>query len=214
MRNECNIIRDILPLYIEGMVCEDTASFVEEHICNCTECSKLLNDMRSQNVLDENTSKIIEDEASNIMKFKKEWKRRNRIVVNIKTFALLVSILCLISIVLHCTGIGLYSSGSAMHDLRSELEAIYGLEYTGKIVESGTEDMLFVVEPKTWIFTNWNLRNAIGIDYEYECKVIFTTHTEGNKIDERIITYQAFDPMGWENTDNRAYIDLDTKTVE
>ena len=29
MRNECNIIRDILPLYADKMVSADTESFVE-----------------------------------------------------------------------------------------------------------------------------------------------------------------------------------------
>ncbi len=40
MRNECNIIQDILPLYAEGMVSPDTASYVEEHLKGCEACRK------------------------------------------------------------------------------------------------------------------------------------------------------------------------------
>lgn len=40
MRNECNIIRDILPLYAENMVSSDTAAFVEEHLKSCEACRK------------------------------------------------------------------------------------------------------------------------------------------------------------------------------
>lgn len=40
MRNECNIIRDLLPLYAENMVSSDTAVFVEEHLKNCEACRK------------------------------------------------------------------------------------------------------------------------------------------------------------------------------
>lgn len=40
MRNECNIIRDILPLYAESMVSSDTADFVEEHLKSCGACRK------------------------------------------------------------------------------------------------------------------------------------------------------------------------------
>ena len=40
MRNECNIIRDILPLYAENMVSFDTADFVEEHLKSCEACRK------------------------------------------------------------------------------------------------------------------------------------------------------------------------------
>lgn len=40
MKNECSIIRDLLPLYAENMVSPDTAGFVEEHLKNCDECRK------------------------------------------------------------------------------------------------------------------------------------------------------------------------------
>lgn len=38
MRNECNVIRDILPLYAEKIVSADTAELVEEHLSKCAEC--------------------------------------------------------------------------------------------------------------------------------------------------------------------------------
>ena len=38
MKNECSIVRDLLPLYAEGMVSPETASFVEEHLKDCEHC--------------------------------------------------------------------------------------------------------------------------------------------------------------------------------
>ena len=38
MKNECNIIRDLLPLYIEDIASGDTADFVVEHLKNCADC--------------------------------------------------------------------------------------------------------------------------------------------------------------------------------
>lgn len=38
MRNECNIVRDILPLYIEDIASADTVSFVEDHLRKCPDC--------------------------------------------------------------------------------------------------------------------------------------------------------------------------------
>ena len=38
MKNECSIVQDILPLYVEDMVSEDTAGFVKEHLRGCPEC--------------------------------------------------------------------------------------------------------------------------------------------------------------------------------
>lgn len=37
MRNDCSIVRDILPLYIENMVSEETKAFVEEHLASCAD---------------------------------------------------------------------------------------------------------------------------------------------------------------------------------
>ena len=49
MRNECNIIRDILPLYAEDMVSADTSAFVEEHLDTCADCRAELEDMKTPN---------------------------------------------------------------------------------------------------------------------------------------------------------------------
>ena len=38
MNNICSIVRDILPLYLENMVSEDTASFIKEHLEQCPDC--------------------------------------------------------------------------------------------------------------------------------------------------------------------------------
>lgn len=39
MKNECAVVRDVLPLYLENMVSEDTAAFVREHLASCPECA-------------------------------------------------------------------------------------------------------------------------------------------------------------------------------
>lgn len=130
---------------------------------------------------------------------------KRKLIASIVVLSLIVAILCWI-------GVGSYSSSSAVRDFRAKLETIYGAEYSGKDVENGTEDMVFVVEPKTWFVTNWNLRNALNIDYKYECKVIFTTYVNGSVASVRTITYQAVDPMGAEKIAERAFLDLDSKT--
>lgn len=41
----CNIIKDLIPLYIDGCCSEESKKTVEEHIENCNECKQLLKDM-------------------------------------------------------------------------------------------------------------------------------------------------------------------------
>lgn len=43
----CNIIKDLIPLYVDGCCSEESEKTVEEHIENCHECKKLFDDMKS-----------------------------------------------------------------------------------------------------------------------------------------------------------------------
>ena len=46
MNNKCNLIRDILPLYVEDMVSTDTREFVSEHLEHCEACRAELEHMQ------------------------------------------------------------------------------------------------------------------------------------------------------------------------
>ena len=46
MNNQCNLIKDILPLYVEDMVSVDTKEFVNAHLEQCAECRAELDRMR------------------------------------------------------------------------------------------------------------------------------------------------------------------------
>lgn len=61
MKVTCNIIKDILPLYVENMISDDSRAMVEEHIEHCQECQASLNEMKSTNILpkDTNTSPLL-----------------------------------------------------------------------------------------------------------------------------------------------------------
>ena len=42
MEISCNIIRDLLPLYAENMVSQDSQKLVDDHLCTCDDCAKEL----------------------------------------------------------------------------------------------------------------------------------------------------------------------------
>ena len=42
MKISCNIIEDLLPLYVDDMVSEDSRQLVEEHLKECTTCQKMM----------------------------------------------------------------------------------------------------------------------------------------------------------------------------
>ena len=43
----CEIIRDLLPVYIDGLASEETAKLVEEHLAQCEQCRTILAQMRA-----------------------------------------------------------------------------------------------------------------------------------------------------------------------
>ena len=47
MKNECSIVGDLLALWLDGLVSEDTAAFVEEHLARCAACRARLEQLRA-----------------------------------------------------------------------------------------------------------------------------------------------------------------------
>lgn len=43
----CNIVKDLIPLYIDGCCSEESEKVVEVHIRDCDDCKRLLEDMKS-----------------------------------------------------------------------------------------------------------------------------------------------------------------------
>ena len=86
MKNECNIIRDILPLYVEDMVSADTSAFVEEHLEKCAECRAELEDMKKSNGLEKNNVSV-EDEFMPLKAFKKKWYRQLNLIMTVCVLA-------------------------------------------------------------------------------------------------------------------------------
>lgn len=64
MSNQCNLIKDILPLYVEDMVSTDTQEFVNAHLEHCAECRAELERMRS-------SKKFVPDIDTDIVPLKK-----------------------------------------------------------------------------------------------------------------------------------------------
>ena len=42
----CNVIRDLIPLYVDGCCCEESSLMVKEHLDNCEECKKIYESMK------------------------------------------------------------------------------------------------------------------------------------------------------------------------
>lgn len=48
MKVECEVIRDLMPLYVDGAASEGSRAMVEEHLAECEPCQEMLEEMRQE----------------------------------------------------------------------------------------------------------------------------------------------------------------------
>ena len=95
MKSECSIVQDLLPLYFENMVSENTAAFVKEHLENCSECAAEFEAMKAGKQIDEVTARQRENDITIIKNLKKKIRKRRWIAVSIIVACLSVSAILL-----------------------------------------------------------------------------------------------------------------------
>lgn len=92
MSKQCDIVRDILPLYVDGACSEASAEMVKEHLNACADCNAIY-----QKLLSHTSEDVLHEESESvIMRHEAKEKQRGRKKI---TIAVLVSIaLCIIAI--------------------------------------------------------------------------------------------------------------------
>ena len=77
---KCEIVKDMLPLYIDGVVSNETKDVVEEHLEHCSKCKKIYDEMSKELPQLGNDDVSVED-AEQIKKLKKKIFRKS--VINV-----------------------------------------------------------------------------------------------------------------------------------
>ena len=71
-KKDCKIIQDLLPNYIEGLTNEETNKFIEEHLKECRECKKMLENMQTDLEIN------ITDKDKKSVKYFKKYRNKLR----------------------------------------------------------------------------------------------------------------------------------------
>lgn len=103
MKNPCNLIKDILPLYYDGVVSEESKKAVEEHLEECESCNAYYekicqSDVLEQVVFDEEIAKKTADS------FKEVSRAISKKIVKLVSKAILITVFVAIGVML-----GLYA---------------------------------------------------------------------------------------------------------
>lgn len=81
----CSVIRDLFPSYIEGLTGEETNTVIEEHLQECEECSRILEEMRTPQI------KIREEDRKEVDFLKKNRKKNRNIIIGSVIAALVLA---------------------------------------------------------------------------------------------------------------------------
>ena len=87
----CNIIKDLLPLYHDDVISEESRELVEEHLKTCLECRNMLEDIK-ENTKAKNDSSLEKPIISGLKVLKKRLHRKAVLTVA-------ASIICAVSVV-------------------------------------------------------------------------------------------------------------------
>lgn len=71
MNTSCEIINDLLPLYVDDICSEESRALVDEHIKECPDCTEMLEDLRDEMKLP--VSEL--DDAKPIKAIQRAWKK-------------------------------------------------------------------------------------------------------------------------------------------
>lgn len=91
MKNECDIVQDLLFSYKDGCLKQGSKEFVEKHLKKCENCAKVYSEMNNE----EEQSDITKDEIDYLKKIKKKMKKKTKIIIAI---SIILSILIVFNI--------------------------------------------------------------------------------------------------------------------
>lgn len=94
MKNECNIVRDLLPLCIEDMASPDSAVFVGKHLETCEDCRREMSRLQAPDLSEQPAPDPAE--AEDFFVFRQEIQYRNRVLVSRRTLISTVIICALL----------------------------------------------------------------------------------------------------------------------
>lgn len=89
-KNNCNIIRDILPLYLDDVVSDETKQMVEEHLQSCASCRAEASSMKKDVILPASKAQRLAE--AKVLKGIRNKIFRKKVVVSAATAAAVLAV--------------------------------------------------------------------------------------------------------------------------
>lgn len=194
MNVTCDIIRDLLPLYAEDMVSDDSKQLVDEHLCGCDACTRYLGEMKKQPPVP------VEMEPESLSKVKKMIVRR-------RVLSVLASVLTLLTL---ASFVITYLFAPFQLTKEQALDDFYVQEDGGVVIDysSGVHGRGFSGINENWFITQysnrydiWKGENRKSIEEQYGADGIIT--------EEERLRYENIDIVygSWQSADGNIQSD-------
>lgn len=165
--NNCNIVKDLLPLYQEDLLSEDSILFVEDHLEECENCKKLLGDNFEISKTEDNSLKIFKNEI------KKEKKKYGLSIV-FACISFFVILLFYLTKPIH------FEDSGVLFDVNNEGKKIvltFNKEVSNVDVDEN-DGIVFVSANTTYIDKILNKSSNISVELDSGKEIYYSNHTK------------------------------------
>ena len=125
---KCSIIQDILPLYVDEVVSQDTKEMIEEHLVHCEKCQKEYEVMRRELFIP------AENKASIFKKINKKWRNKKVKISIISVLATAIILVGAFAYVVYYERVIPYSKDLIKIEMQNDNQLVshyYGKSYAG-----------------------------------------------------------------------------------
>ena len=117
MKLPCKIVEDMMPMYYDGVCSDESGILIEEHLQNCTQCSRLLSELCTEIEISENQV----DDLKPLEEIQKKWKKSKRVYLRT---GICVTLAVLVLVMTVFFGIWYFSLGKYWYQLTEVMDPI------------------------------------------------------------------------------------------
>ena len=92
IKNECEIVKDLMPNYIEDLANQGTKNFIEEHLKKCEPCNEMLENLKKEQKEEKKGKQNGEIEINHLKKYHKQVEKLKTVLF---TTAIVIILICL-----------------------------------------------------------------------------------------------------------------------
>jgi hypothetical protein len=164
---KCDVIRDLIPLYIDGIASEDSRDLIDEHVKDCPACEKVMAAMRHGN-----ESAPINVDNTEIGAFKKMKRKITRKHIRVAVISIICAVVFVYVFFVHQTQMP-YNAEKMRVDLAYDqvIDIHYDGNYSATVALQDGEDFYICYRGTPFTRLSWkedmqySIGSIIAVDY-------------------------------------------------